>query len=148
MGISERIRQARIAAGLSQTRLAELLGVTRSACSQWESEEGTSPRGKRLAELAQLLGVGYEWLATGHHSDAGHQYSEQSSRRSKKLNAQQQQLLILFERLPATGQASLLGLLESLSKTNNDNNKESGKSVLQPLGSRSSRDDENHGTDS
>ncbi len=148
MGIGERIKQARIAAGISQTRLAELLGVTRSACSQWESEEGTSPRGKRLVELAQLLDVGYEWLATGYHSDAGHQYGEQSSRRDRTLDARQKQLLIWFERLSAESQDALLRLLESLSTSKDDNNKESSMPTLQPLDSRSSRDDENPGADS
>lgn len=42
-----------------------MLGVTRSACSQWESAGGTAPRRERLEQLANLLGVSYEWLATG-----------------------------------------------------------------------------------
>ena len=145
MGTGERIKQARIAAGLSQTRLADLLGVTRSACSQWESEQGTTPRGKRLAKLAQLLGVSYEWLAIGSHGDAGHQYGEQAWRQhGKALNAQQQQLLILFERLPAAGQNALLRLLESLGKFRNDDNRENSMSALQSLDTtKSSHEDEN-----
>jgi len=138
-----------MAAGLSQTRLADLLGITRSACSQWESEEGTSPRGKRLAELAQLLGVSYEWLATGKHSDAGHQYGEQASRHGKTLSAQQQQLLIMFERLPAAGQHALVKLLESLGRFKEGDSKESNISALQSLDSSSSHnDDENQDADS
>ena len=65
MGINARVRQARKAAGISQSRLAQILGVTRSACSQWESAQGTTPRRERLEQLAILLGVSYEWLATG-----------------------------------------------------------------------------------
>ena len=65
MTIGARIKQARERIGMSQTRLAELLGVTRSACSQWESAGGTSPKRDRLEEIARLLGVNYEWLATG-----------------------------------------------------------------------------------
>jgi transcriptional regulator with XRE-family HTH domain len=65
MNINARLRQARKAAGISQSRLAAILGVTRSACSQWESDNGTVPRNERLLELASLLGVSYEWLATG-----------------------------------------------------------------------------------
>ena len=65
MGIHDRIREAREQAGVSQTELARLLGVTRSACSQWESATGTAPRRERLEQLAQLLGVSFEWLATG-----------------------------------------------------------------------------------
>ena len=64
MNINDRIREAREQAGISQTELARLLGVTRSACSQWESPQGTAPRRERLEQLATLLGVSYEWLAT------------------------------------------------------------------------------------
>lgn len=149
MGISERIRQARIAAGLSQTRLANLLGVTRSACSQWESEEGTSPRGKRLAELARLLDVGYEWLATGNHGDSGRDPSDDlPPSHGKALTAQQKQLLILYECLPAAAQSALLRLLESLGTSRDRNNKYSSMSGFQSVGSRSQHKDDNQDADS
>ena len=51
-----RLRALREAAGLSQTRLASLIGVSRNAVSQWESGE-TQPSSKRLAKLAKALKV-------------------------------------------------------------------------------------------
>ncbi len=48
-----------------------MLGITRSACSQWESARGTAPRRERLEQLANLLGVSYEWLATGRKPKEG-----------------------------------------------------------------------------
>ncbi|MDZ7735004.1 MAG: helix-turn-helix domain-containing protein [Gammaproteobacteria bacterium] len=113
MDIGTRIRQARIAAGLSQARLAELLGVTRSACSQWESPQGTVPRGTRLAELAGLLGVSYEWLAMGSHGDSSYTGTDGPSDQRGGLNARQKELLRLYDQLPASGQAALMKFLHA-----------------------------------
>lgn len=121
MDIGARIRKARLAAGISQVRLANLLGVTRSACSQWElSGGGTSPRGERLAEIAKLLDVSYEWLATG--QSGGHDDSETQNifmtgsdeRSGQRLTAQQRELLALFDRLSTSAQAALLKLLSDM----------------------------------
>lgn len=65
MGLAARIRRARRIAGLSQQALADALGVTRSAVSNWESDSGVRPATNRLAVLAQALHVGFEWIATG-----------------------------------------------------------------------------------
>ena len=64
MGLAARIRRARRIAGLSQQALANTLGVTRSAVSNWESDS-VCPATDRLAILATTLQVGFEWLATG-----------------------------------------------------------------------------------
>lgn len=119
MEIGARIRKARLAAGLSQVRLANLLGVTRSACSQWELENGgTAPRGERLAEIAKLLDVSYEWLATGNTGDSGEgevqQKNELAGRQSQRLTAQQRELLQLFDGLSTSAQTALLKLLSDL----------------------------------
>jgi transcriptional regulator with XRE-family HTH domain len=65
MGLAARIRRARRIAGISQQALADALGVTRSAVSNWESDSGVRPATDRLAVLAQKLHVGFEWIATG-----------------------------------------------------------------------------------
>lgn len=114
MGIFNRIREAREQAGISQTELARLLGVTRSACSQWESEQGTAPRRERLEQLAQLLGVNFEWLATGrgggdHPAAVEHWSSGQSD-----LPADQQDLLSLYRRLPVRLRLAVLNLVRDL----------------------------------
>jgi transcriptional regulator with XRE-family HTH domain len=65
MGLAARIRRARRIAGISQQALADTLGVTRSAVSNWESDSGVRPATDRLAVMARVLHVGFEWLATG-----------------------------------------------------------------------------------
>lgn len=67
--MSNRIRKARIAAKFSQTQLAELTGVKRSAVAQWErGEASTTPSVGHLAKIATSTGVRFEWLATGRGS--------------------------------------------------------------------------------
>src|SRR5215467_10550224 len=63
--IGDRIRRARHAAKLSQTALAERVGVTASAVAQWEHPRGTSPALSRLQAIATATAVNFEWLATG-----------------------------------------------------------------------------------
>jgi transcriptional regulator with XRE-family HTH domain len=77
MSIHQRIRERREALGLSQQRLAELVGVTYQAVQHWErepvetdtDEEGkvhsTAPSRRRLALVAQALKCTPEWLMTG-----------------------------------------------------------------------------------
>jgi len=61
----ERIRFARRTAGLSQSRLAQAIGVQRSAVSHWEAAQGKNPSVAHLRELAMVTGLQFEWLATG-----------------------------------------------------------------------------------
>jgi transcriptional regulator with XRE-family HTH domain len=60
-----RIRQARRGAKLSQKELALLVGVHRSAVSQWEQPAGSMPTLENLARIAVTTSVQFEWLATG-----------------------------------------------------------------------------------
>ena len=53
---SERLKEARKRKGLSQERLAELVGVTRSTVAKWEIGE-RSPKGDHLIKLSEVLGV-------------------------------------------------------------------------------------------
>ena len=62
---SNRIRQARIRAGLTKAELARRVGVCLSAAVQWEHPDGTLPNATNLARAAQVTGVAFEWLATG-----------------------------------------------------------------------------------
>jgi len=110
MNIGQRIQQAREKSGMSQTRLAELLGVTRSACSQWESGSGTSPRRERLEQVAQLLSVNYEWLATGRGSMRG----RSRPMREGVLGPEEQELLSVFGQLPSGARRALIDFLRAL----------------------------------
>jgi len=64
MNIAHRIRLARKQKGLTQLQLAALIGVSKSACGQWERSV-TSPSMENLSLLAISLDVNFEWLATG-----------------------------------------------------------------------------------
>lgn len=63
--LSTRIRQARRKSQLTQTGVAELLGINRSAVAQWERPGGSKPTATNLSRLALATHVGFEWLATG-----------------------------------------------------------------------------------
>ena len=65
MHSQDRIRLARRHAGMSQARLAEAIGVQRSAVSHWESPQGKNPSDDHLRQVALVAGVAFEWLATG-----------------------------------------------------------------------------------
>jgi transcriptional regulator with XRE-family HTH domain len=111
MSIGHRIRQAREKTGISQTRLAELLGVTRSACSQWESGNGTSPRRERLEQIARLLSVNYEWLATGRGAMRGR---TPRMVQNTELGPEEQELLAVFARLSNPVRRGLIDFLRTL----------------------------------
>lgn len=123
MSIAERISEARLARGWSQQRLANAIGTTRSACSQWESGRSL-PNIHNLAQIAVLLRVPFEWLATGRGtrqllvniSDSGNSSADeyQVTRWPRSISRQQQQLLHYFERLSSEGQHHLLKLLQQI----------------------------------
>jgi transcriptional regulator with XRE-family HTH domain len=62
---NNRIRQARRSAKLSQAKLAERVGVHRSAVAQWEDAGGCHPTIEHCARLALATEVSFEWLVTG-----------------------------------------------------------------------------------
>ena len=66
----ERIRAARVAAGLTQESLAREVGVTRSAVAQWETDRA-GQIGGNLARIAEILGVSVGHLLTGVSSEGG-----------------------------------------------------------------------------
>ncbi|MGH8370258.1 MAG: helix-turn-helix domain-containing protein [Gammaproteobacteria bacterium] len=114
MSIHLRIRQARLKAGLSQQQLAEMLGVTRSACNQWETEKGPAPKRGRLDELANILGVSFEWLATGKGTSAITGVAEGKSDYTARLSADQKELLKIYRAMTPKGRTALLKFLRTL----------------------------------
>ena len=63
--LKDRIRHARLTAGLSQAALAEKVGIQRSAVAQWERVDGSRPTVENLCKVATIASVRFEWLATG-----------------------------------------------------------------------------------
>jgi transcriptional regulator with XRE-family HTH domain len=66
----ERIRAARVAAGLTQESLAREVGVTRSAVAQWETDRA-GQIGGNLARIAEILAVSVGHLLTAVSSEGG-----------------------------------------------------------------------------
>lgn len=65
MTIGKRIREARLARGLTADAVGKLVGgIQRSSVIQWEQGH-THPKTERLGDLARALNVSTEWLATG-----------------------------------------------------------------------------------
>jgi transcriptional regulator with XRE-family HTH domain len=59
----DRLRQARKMKGISQARLAVMVGVDRSTVVRWENESsGEIPQTTTLGPLAAALGVSAGWL--------------------------------------------------------------------------------------
>lgn len=54
--LSDRLAEARVAAGLTQQQLADALGVSKPRVSEWERGH-TEPRASRLPAVARAVGV-------------------------------------------------------------------------------------------
>ncbi len=69
MTLTIRLIKTRREKRLSQQALADLIGVSRSALAQWETDM-SRPSLDNLRKIAEILDVSFEWLATGR----GNQY--------------------------------------------------------------------------
>ena len=67
---AKRLREARLAAGLTQEQLAHACGVTNRAVSAWEKGRASDILAENLFAAADKLGVDPRWLATGHEDQA------------------------------------------------------------------------------
>jgi transcriptional regulator with XRE-family HTH domain len=72
MQIGTRIRDARQDRGWTQERLAEAVGVSRSAVAQWETGRAGQLTG-HLSRIAEVLDVGIEHLTHGRNKRASAQ---------------------------------------------------------------------------
>jgi len=64
----EKIRERRTHLGLTQTELADKIGVTLRTITKYE-KQGVMPRGRNLRELAKALGVSEIYLANDEIED-------------------------------------------------------------------------------
>jgi len=103
-----RIKQSRQAKGFSQKQLAEEIGVSSSAISQYESTSyfHSEPSIKNLTKLTKVLDVSFEWLATGRGIREiedfllNEQITYKDDNRLISLTKEQKDILLLFEKLP------------------------------------------------
>lgn len=63
--LGERIKSARLKAGVTKSALAKAAGVSPSAVTQWENGDTKVLKSASLLAAASVLKVNYDWLATG-----------------------------------------------------------------------------------
>ncbi len=68
MALGERIKACRQSAGLSQEKIAELVGVSRQAVTKWEVNQ-SAPNTENLFKLAEIFGVTVEMLLASEDED-------------------------------------------------------------------------------
>ncbi len=118
MDIQARIRMARRHAGLSQTSLAQAVGVQRSAVSHWEAPNGKNPSVAHLRDVATLTGTHFEWLATGRGPmTLSREQALDSVAVAEALlidDPLEMRLLRAFRDAPARGRVALVEVVEEL----------------------------------
>ena len=117
MKFSQRIRRARRNAKLSQQALGKLLGVQRSAVSNWESASDIQPAITNLIAIAMVTNVSLEWLATGRGSmQLGHDPQMDIPAVDGDLaeTPHERELLKLFRKASNRAQNILMALAEEL----------------------------------
>jgi transcriptional regulator with XRE-family HTH domain len=75
--VGKRILDCRTAKDISQSRLAQLIGVSPAAISHWETG-GTVPRPRNLSKIADALQVSLDYFLSGKPS--GNQSGDQGNR--------------------------------------------------------------------
>ncbi len=114
MNPGQRIRQAREKAGLSQTQLANLVGVTQGAVYQWEID-ATRPKSSSLGRLAAVLGIDLNSLVAWFDgTKLKHETAEDKISYGgilNRLSTDQRELLYLYTRLSKVRQKALLEFL-------------------------------------
>jgi transcriptional regulator with XRE-family HTH domain len=118
MTSQQRIRLARRHAAMSQTQLAQAVGVQRSAVSHWEAPQGKNPSVKHMREIAMVTGVQFEWLATGRGQMAPSRDSVLDSVSAVDAmlvdDSLEQRLLMAFREAPVRARLALVELMEEL----------------------------------
>ena len=61
MTFSEKLKETRKAAGMSQEALADKLGVSRQAVTKWETQKGT-PDIENIISISNLFGISVDEL--------------------------------------------------------------------------------------
>lgn len=121
-GMGDRIREAREALGLSQGRLAELVGkrgsgepLTKSTVSKWERGDTKNLRLANLFALADVLNVSPRWLAIADGPrDPPGGVSVKAGGRTVSLAPRRLALIEAYGALPAEVRAPIRMMIETL----------------------------------
>lgn len=115
--LADRIRMARRGAGLSQSKAAQVLSVHRGTFGHWERGAGHQPTSANLLQLALVMGVSYEWLATGRGSMQISSDEVAAVRLDCFAQSEdEEQLLLAFRKLPKHRRPSVVDFAHSLVK--------------------------------
>lgn len=110
MGFAERLKEARIAAGLNQKELGAMIGVTGNAISNYEN--GTSsPNDKILLKLFDALGVEPNYL----FQDS---FAKEKAPELQGLTTDHLELIKLFDASDAAGRDLLLQFARYTARVN------------------------------
>lgn len=119
-----RIKKFRQLRSLSQKELADKIGVTSSAISQYESTSSfnSEPSVKNLRKIAEEFNISFEWLATGRglQDIEEHLINVTGIYENKGdlvlLTQEQKTLLRLYKKHPKDWQEKYLAMLNATSK--------------------------------
>jgi len=103
--ITDLVKQRREALGLSQTDVANAVGVTPQAVSNWERRDSEYIRPKHLLALARVLEVSVEDLVRG------------NSESPVPLSADEKSLLATYRKLTSDEKRFMQKLLRGLAKS-------------------------------
>lgn len=117
--LGEKIRKSRNVKGLSQKKLADLLGIQYQSVQDWERDK-TKPSTGKLPKLCEILDVSSTWLLSG----KGAKYPEEKKISILKspaqygLQSESRRCVELFEKLRPEPQKIIIKLMETLIKGN------------------------------
>lgn len=117
-----RIKQSRELKGFSQKKLADKIGVSSSAISQYESTSyfHSEPSIKNLIKLSNILNISFEWLATGRGIKdiedflINEKITYKDDNKIIAITQEQKDIFLLFENLPPDWQQKYKFTLEAI----------------------------------
>lgn len=104
MSVGENIKRLRLERGMTQEQLADAIGKTRTAVTQYESG-WTSPRMGVVEELARVFGVPKSAIV----DDCNTSYAQ------VRLDPDRDELLALWDKMDARGREAVLAVARTLS---------------------------------
>lgn len=114
--LHERIRRARALSRMTQTDLADRIGVGRGAVAQWESSTGSLPSMEHLIAIALQTGVYLEWLGTGRGEPRPDVTLPCPDEDDRAIDAIERNCLRMLRRMPRRLRAQILSVIKAASR--------------------------------